>query len=108
MLAAVSAIIQRIWFKLALKKKGRDWAEKNRFFYRAPYHHHQQMMMTYFDEMPINSIWHTCLNKMGLKHVPDEEKYLSRDSVNNKVIWRSHLRAIMLLVLSMIIFFKVR
>ncbi|PCI24981.1 MAG: phospho-N-acetylmuramoyl-pentapeptide-transferase [SAR324 cluster bacterium] len=108
-LAAISSIIQRLWFKIALKKKGRAWAEKNRFFYRAPYHHHSQELITYREEDPeVKSVWHYLQNKMGWKHIADEDKYLSKEQVNNKVIWGSHLRSISLLVITLIIYFKVR
>ncbi|MFH2131664.1 MAG: phospho-N-acetylmuramoyl-pentapeptide-transferase [bacterium] len=108
-IAAVSAIIQRFWFKIALWKMGRAWAEKNRFFYKAPYHHHQQSMLTYSEEPnEINSIWHRFLLKLGMGHVPVEDQYSNRDYVNNKVIWKNHLRAIALLVIAAMIYFKVR
>ncbi|MBT4286095.1 MAG: hypothetical protein HOD92_02070 [Deltaproteobacteria bacterium] len=108
-LAAVSSIIQRIWFKVAMWKKGRNWAEKNRFFYKAPYHHHLQEMMEYREEKPdIRSIWHECMIKIGMGHISDENKYKQRDHINNKVIWTHHLRAVSLLVIAMVIYFKLR
>ena len=108
-LAAISSIIQRLWFKLALWKKGRSWAEKNRFFYKAPYHHHLQHMMTYREEeTAIRSVWHRLLIKIGLGQISDEDKYHHRDHVNNKVIWTHHLRAVSLLVIALIIYFKLR
>ena len=108
-IAAISAIIQRTWFKIALWKNGREWAEKNRFFYRAPYHHHQQSLLTYSQKPgEINSIWHNFLMKIGLGRVPVEDQYANRDYVNNKVIWKNHLRAVALLVISAMIYFKVR
>ncbi len=108
-IAALSAILQRIWFKLALWKKGREWAERNRFFYRAPYHHHQQSLLTYSSEQPeINSVWHNFLMKIGIGQVPVEDQYRNRDDINNKVIWKNHLRAMALLVIAAMIYFKVR
>ncbi|MDT8446098.1 MAG: phospho-N-acetylmuramoyl-pentapeptide-transferase [bacterium] len=108
-LAAVSVIIQRVWFKIALKKRGRQWAQKNRFFFRAPYHHHAQVLLTYREEDPeVRSIWHDWAIKLGWGHIPDEDKYLNREQVNNKVIWNNHLRAVFLLVIALMIFFKVR
>lgn len=108
-IAALSAIIQRAWFKLALWKHGRQWAEKNRFFYRAPYHHHQQTMLTYSSIPPeINSVWHEWLQKVGLGKVRMEDQYDNRDYVNNKVIWKNHLRAIALMVIAAMFYFKVR
>jgi phospho-N-acetylmuramoyl-pentapeptide-transferase len=38
----LSVIIQRTVFKIRLKKHGRDYAEKNRFFLMTPLHHHYQ------------------------------------------------------------------
>jgi len=107
--AAVSVIIQMFWFKIALRKKGRKWAEKNRFFYRAPYHHHQQQMITYRrSNTGIVSVWHNFLIKYGFAKIPDEDKYMNAEHVNNKVIWKSHIRAIALLVIGAMIYFKVR
>ena len=108
-LAAISSICQRVWFKLALWTKGRQWAEKNRFFYKAPYHHHQQEMLTYYDHEPeVNSVWHNFLLKIGLAKIKDEDKFRSREQVNNKVIWKNHLRSILLLVVAAMIYLKVR
>ncbi|MBT3225955.1 MAG: phospho-N-acetylmuramoyl-pentapeptide-transferase [Deltaproteobacteria bacterium] len=108
-IAAISSIIQRLWFKIALWKHGRAWAEKNRFFYKAPYHHHQQSMLTYSEEQSeINSIWHNFLLKLGMGRVPVEDQYSNREHINNKVIWKNHLRAVALLVISAMIYFKVR
>ena len=108
-LAAVSAIIQRVWFQVALKMRGRDWAEKNRFFYRAPYHHHHQQMITYRKgEHEIRSIWHHLLIRIGLGNISDEDKFAKPDQVNSKVIWSNHLRAVTLLVIALVIYFKVR
>ena len=109
LLAAISVIIQRVYFKLAVKQKGREWAQKNRFFFRAPYHHHSQVVLTYqAGEREIRSIWHDWAVKLGWGHIPDEDKYLNREQVNNKVIWNNHLRAVFLLVIALIVFFKVR
>ena len=108
-LAAISTILQRVWFKLALQHKGRSWAEKNRFFYRAPYHHHSQELRTYREsERPVRSVWQLFLNRLGFKNIPDEDKHLNQEQVNNKVIWDSHLRSLSLLVIALIIYFKVR
>lgn len=108
-LAALSSICQRVWFKIALWSKGRQWAEKNRFFYKAPYHHHQQEMLTFYDNKPpVDSVWHNFLSKLGLAKIKDEDKYRSREQVNNKVIWKNHLRSILLLVVAAMIYLKVR
>lgn len=108
-LAAISTILQRVWFKIALWRKGRAWAEKYRFFYRAPYHHHHQHLITFREkDTGIRSVWHFFLIKMGIGHIEDEDKYLTQEQVNNKVIWSNHLRSISLLVISMMIYFKIR
>lgn len=107
--AAASSIIQRVWFKLELYRNGREWAEKHRFFYRAPYHHHQQALITYKKNgQEIVSVWHEFLKKFGIARIPDEDKYIKTDYVNNKVIWKNHIRAVALLVITMMIYFKVR
>ena len=109
LLAAISVIIQRMWFQLALKRRGREYAEKNRFFYRAPYHHHAQEVLTFREsERQVRSIWHMWALRLGWGHVPDEDKYLNREQVNNKVIWNNHLRSVFLLVIALMIYFKVR
>ncbi|MCP4750097.1 MAG: phospho-N-acetylmuramoyl-pentapeptide-transferase [Proteobacteria bacterium] len=108
-LSVLSAILQRVWFKIALWRYGREWTEKNRFFYMAPYHHHQQELITFReDESEINSLWHSFLKKLGLGKIPSEDKYLNRFHIENKVIWKNHLRAISLLVIAAMIYFKVR
>jgi UDP-N-acetylmuramyl pentapeptide phosphotransferase/UDP-N-acetylglucosamine-1-phosphate transferase len=40
----MSVILQRGVFKYRLKRYGRPYAEKNRFFRRAPLHHHFEEM----------------------------------------------------------------
>jgi len=108
-MAALSSIIQRTWFKIALWKYGREWAETNRFFYRAPYHHHQQAIMSYHSTQPqVNSVWHNFMMKLGFGKVLAEDQYDNMEHVNNKVIWRSHIRAVALLVITLMIYFKVR
>ncbi len=108
-LAAMSAIIQRVWFQIVLRTRGREWAEQNRFFYRAPYHHHQQHLITYREEEhSIRSVWHRLLIKIGLGRISDEDKFSKPDQVKNKVIWSNHLRAISLLVIALIVYFKLR
>ena len=106
---ALSVIWQRIWFKIALWVKGREWAETNRFFYMSPYHHHEQMMLMYHENnLEITSIWHKILLKFGMGKIKDEDKYCLRDHVKNKVIWKNHLRSVLLLVIAMMIYLKVR
>jgi phospho-N-acetylmuramoyl-pentapeptide-transferase len=108
-LAALSSMIQRVWFKIALKRNGREWAEKHRFFYKAPFHHHQQAMLKYRKgPMEIVSIWHEFTKKLGIRDIPDEDKYVNQEHINNKVIWKNHIRSIALLVIAMMIYFKVR
>ncbi|MCG8337016.1 MAG: phospho-N-acetylmuramoyl-pentapeptide-transferase [Proteobacteria bacterium] len=108
-LAAISVILQRVWFKFTLWRKGRDYAEKYRFFYRAPYHHHQQSLIKYREkETEIVSVWHEFIKKMGLGYVPVEDKYENQEHVNNKVIWKNHIRSVAFLVIAMMIYFKVR
>lgn len=108
-LAAISVLVQRIWFKFALYRKGRDYAEKYRFFYRAPYHHHQQSLIRYQEGEPeVVSIWHEFMKKLGFGNIPDEDKYIKQEHINNKVIWKNHIRAVALLVIAMMIYFKVR
>ena len=108
-LAALSSIIQRVWFKVALLMRGRKWAEKNRFFYRAPYHHHHQHLITYQEkDQEIRSIWHYLLTRVGLGKISDEDKFSKSHQVNNKVIWSNHLKAVSLLVIALIIYFKLR
>ncbi|MDH5560104.1 MAG: phospho-N-acetylmuramoyl-pentapeptide-transferase [Deltaproteobacteria bacterium] len=107
--AALSAILQRVWFKIALWKKGREWAQKNRMFYRAPYHHHKQMVFTYRESSPeIHSIWHQVITRFGFGKILDEDKFLTQEQVNNKVIWSNHLKSVFYLVVAIMIYFKVR
>jgi len=106
---ALSVIWQRIWFKLVLWLKGREWAEKNRFFYMAPYHHHEQITLTYYDTEPeINSVWHNFQRKLGFSRIKVEDKFRHRKDVENKVIWKNHLRSVLLLVIAGMIYLKVR
>ncbi|MBU3916030.1 phospho-N-acetylmuramoyl-pentapeptide-transferase [bacterium] len=108
-IAALSSIVQRLWFKIALYKKGREWAEKYRFFYKAPYHHHQQALLTYREnELEIKSVWHEILKKIGFGRIPEEDKYIKQEQINNKVIWKNHIRAVSFLVIATMIYFKVR
>jgi len=108
-IAAVSTIIQRTWFKVVQRKNGRGWAKKNRFFYRAPYHHHRQALLTYSPHPPpVFSLWHRWMKKLGLHDISNADKYSSKDYVNNKVIWSSHLMAVWLLVIALIIYIKIR
>jgi UDP-N-acetylmuramyl pentapeptide phosphotransferase/UDP-N-acetylglucosamine-1-phosphate transferase len=99
---------KRIWFKIELYRKGREWAEKT-VFYRAPYHHHQQSLIKYRNgDSDIVSVWHEFLKKLGFGNIPDEDKYVVQEHINNKVIWKNHIRSVALLVIAMMIYFKVR
>jgi phospho-N-acetylmuramoyl-pentapeptide-transferase len=109
LLAALSVILQRAWFKIALWRYDRPWAEKNRLFYRAPYHHHLQVLLTYRDRAPeIRSIWHEFQKRLGLGMIPPEDQYLNPEHINNKIIWKNHLRSVALAVIAAMIYFKVR
>ena len=90
-IAAFSVIVQRLWFFVVLKIKGREYATKNRFFYKAPYHHHQQAAMS-FQEKDIRSVYHSWLEK--LKLIPKHQFYKnhSKDKINSKVIWQNHIK----------------
>ncbi len=107
-IAAISVIIQRLYFKLMQSLYGREYAKTHRFFYRAPYHHHEQALLAYTTGKPvIHSLWHKIVKKFGFgKHVQDQ--YTDQQSINNKTIWRNHLRNIFLITLAFIIYFKVR
>ena len=108
-IAALSSILQRLFFKIALYLKGREYAEKNRFFYKAPYHHHQQTLIKYHEEkLEIVSVWHEFLKRFGFGIILAEDKYKNQEHINNKVVWKNHIRAIALLVIALMIYFKVR
>jgi phospho-N-acetylmuramoyl-pentapeptide-transferase len=108
-LTTLSTIIQRAYFKLMLKWRGRAAAEKRRFFYRAPYHHHLQALWTYSEqERAVESVWVQWLRKLGLRPPGVEDQLLRAGDVDNRVIWRVHMMSIWLLVLALIVYFKVR
>lgn len=107
-IAGLSSLIQRVFFKFAMKKHGRTYAEQNRFFYRAPYHHHKQA--TYNSEgLQINSVYQKFVNRLGwLGGKGSVDKPLTKDGINSKIVWHNLIKAIWLLVLALIIFFKMR
>jgi len=108
-LNTLSTIIQRGFFKIVLLLKGREVAERVRFFYRAPYHHHLQTLWSY-TETPsrVVSAWVEIQKKFGI-HPPGPEDLLPRqDNVDSRVIWRLHMTSILLFVLGMLVYFKVR
>ncbi|KAK3584124.1 hypothetical protein CHS0354_035204 [Potamilus streckersoni] len=67
-ISGLSSFIQRIWFQMMLRIKGRDYAEKNRFFFRAPYHHHQQVMFS-SQEATVKSFYFRYFQKIGIKKI---------------------------------------
>lgn len=104
-----STIIQRLFFKLMLRWKGRGYAEKYRFFLRSPYHHHLQKLWTYSEEKAgVQSVWLIFLEKIGVPTLPDEEKLVDPQLVHSRVVWLMHLKSIWLFVLTVVLFFKVR
>ena len=108
-LTTLSTIIQRLYFKLILRRKGRSVAEKRRFFYRAPYHHHLQALWTYSEqERAVQSVWVEWLRKLGIRPPGVEDQLLRTGDVDSRVIWRMHMMSIWLLVLALLIYFKVR
>ncbi len=108
-LTTISTIIQRLYFKLTLWRKGRAVAEKRRFFYRAPYHHHLQALWTYSEqERAVQSVWVRWLAKLGIRPPGVEDQLLRAGDVDSRVIWRMHMMSIWLLVLALLIYFKVR
>ncbi len=77
---AMSVLIQISGFKLTRHfSKGKTG---QRFFLRAPLHHHYQLK------------W--------------KEKFDTQQALNSKIIWRFHLVSVLALILSCLIFFKLR
>ncbi|MDH4224893.1 MAG: phospho-N-acetylmuramoyl-pentapeptide-transferase [Deltaproteobacteria bacterium] len=108
-LTTLSTIIQRLFFKGMLKWKGREVAEKVRFFYRAPYHHHLQALWTFKEGgNPITSVWVEIQKKIGIKPPSYHDQLIRREDADHRVIWRLHMLSIWLLVLTLVIYFKVR
>lgn len=106
-IAAFSVIVQRVWFFFALKIRGRAYAEKNRFFFRAPYHHHQQAAMNK-EGIGIRSIYQGWLKKIRLIPNDNLEKQFTKKEIDSKIIWQNHIRSIWFLVIAFLIYFKVR
>lgn len=108
-LSALSTIIQRLFFKYMLARKGRDAASSNRFFYRAPYHHHLQAVWTFHEEdRKIRSVWVEFLKKIGIKPPGAEDQLARSADVDSRVMWRLHMVSIWLFVLAVVVYFKVR
>ena len=107
--SVLSSIFQRTFFMFMVWRKGRPIAERYRFFLRSPYHHHLQRLWTYSEKkQDIVSVWVIWQNKLGINPVPEENKLLTPQEVNSRVIWHMHLKSIWLFVLTLIIYFKVR
>jgi hypothetical protein len=48
------------------------------------------------------------LEKFGVRSVPEDNKLLTPQEVNSRVVWHFHLRSIWLFVITLILYFKVR
>jgi phospho-N-acetylmuramoyl-pentapeptide-transferase len=108
-LTTLSTIVQRLFFKWMLWRKGRDVATRVRFFYRAPYHHHLQALWTYHGaERAVASVWVAFLKKLGIDPPGPEDQLDRAEDVNSRVVWRMHMISLWLLVLTLIVYFKVR
>ena len=108
-LTTLSTIIQRLYFKLMVRWKGREEAKRQRFFYRAPYHHHLQAVWQFSEEKrEITSVWERWLRKIGVRGPTPEDQLLRSEDVNSRVIWRIHMLSIWLVVVGLVIYFKVR
>ena len=108
-LTTLSTILQRLFFKFMLIWKGREAAEKIRFFYRAPYHHHLQSLWTYSQSgPPVVSVWAELMKKLGLRPPERDDQLVSPEAVNSRVVWRIHMVSIWMLVVTVVVYFKVR
>jgi phospho-N-acetylmuramoyl-pentapeptide-transferase len=108
-LTTLSTIVQRAFFKLMLSWKGREAADRLRFFYRAPYHHHLQSLWTYVEgERRVRSAWVEFLGRLGIKPPEVEDQLIHPDEVNSRVVWRMHMISIWMLVVTTLVYFKVR
>lgn len=108
-LTTLSSIVQRGFFKIVLKIKGRETAERVRFFYRAPYHHHLQTLWTYSEQPPrITSVWVELQKKLGIHPPGPEDQLMRKENVDSRVVWRLHMLSILLFVLALVVYFKVR
>ena len=108
-LTTLSSIVQRVFFKLVLMTKGRKTAERYRFFYRAPYHHHLQNVWTYSEQPArITSVWVELQKKLGIHPPGTEDQLVRKENVDSRVVWRLHMLSILLFVLGLVVYFKVR
>ena len=55
----------------------------------------------------IVSVWVIFLNKLGINSVPEENKLLTPQEVNSRVIWHMHIKSIWLFVIAILIYFKI-
>ena len=109
LLTTVSTIVQRVFFKWMLWRKGREVATRVRFFYRAPYHHHLQALWHYTENEPqIVSVWTEWLKRIGIRPPATEDQLIRTEDVNSRVIWRIHMISIWLVVVALVVYFKVR
>ena len=108
-LTTLSTIIQRTFFKYMLHTRGREQAERVRFFYRAPYHHHLQSLWAY-SETPkkVVSAWVEIQKRIGIRPPGPEDQLMRNEDVNSRVVWRLHMFSIWMFVLALLIYFKVR
>lgn len=108
-LTTLSTIIQRVFFKLMLWLRGREIAQKVRFFYRAPYHHHLQLLWTHREQpLAVRSVWNELLQRIGLSPPATEDRLRRAGDVNSRVVWRLHLWSLWVFVLTVLIYYKVR
>lgn len=108
-LTTLSTIIQRLFFKLMLQLKGREAAERKRFFYRAPYHHHLQALWTFPEEQRgVASVWVDLLRRIGITPPGVQDQLTRTGDVDSRVVWRMHMMSIWLFVLALVVYFKVR
>lgn len=107
--SVLSTVIQRLFFKAMLRWRGREYAQKHRFFLRSPYHHHLQQMWHYSEQKTeVVSVWLIFLKRLGISPLRDEEKLVSVKESNSRVVWLMHLKSIWLFVFCVIVYFKVR
>ena len=108
-LITLSSIIQRAFFQLVLRTRGRKLAERLRFFYRAPYHHHLQTLWRDGSQaQQISSFWVELLSKLAIHPPRPEECLKDPNQINSRVVWRLHIWSLWLLVVALVIYFKVR
>ncbi len=108
-LITLSSIIQRVFFQIMLRTRGRKIAEQLRFFYRAPYHHHLQVLWSASSEQNgVRSLWANMLEVVGLRSPQPEDRLRDPTQVNSRVVWHLHVWSLWLLVIAMVIYLKVR